>query len=63
MQIVIAAIFRRYDSYDGTESAGNSSSKLTLELVDKGREVVDMDAEFAVAFAKEGTKGVRLIVR
>jgi hypothetical protein len=63
MHIIIAGIFRKYDSYNESEREGKTNSLMSFELVEKSRDVVDMAADFAVPFTKAGTKGVRVIVR
>jgi hypothetical protein len=59
LYIILSAIFRKYDRYDGT----GKQKVPTLELYESTREDVDMVADFAVPFPKEGSKGVRVLVR
>ncbi|KAF2135991.1 uncharacterized protein K452DRAFT_354132 [Aplosporella prunicola CBS 121167] len=59
LYLVIAAIFRKYDLYDGTGKKGP-----TLELYETERKRdVDMVADMIVTAPAQGSKGVRLLVR
>ena len=60
LYLVTAAVFRKYDLYDGT----GMQQGPTLALYDTIRERdVDMTSEFIVTFPARGSKGVRLLVR
>jgi len=59
MYIILAGIFRKYGAYDGT----GKQTGPTLELFETTREDVDLVSDFAIPFAKEGSSGVRVIVR
>ena len=59
LQMITAAIFRRYDLYDGS----GKQTTPTLELYHTTREDVDLAHDFINSAAKVGTKGVRLMVR
>lgn len=60
LRLVIAAIFRKYDLYDGT----GIQQGPTLALYDTTRERdVDMSADFGIAYPAVGSKGVRLLIR
>lgn len=56
---MLAGIFRKYDLFDGT----GTQTGPTLELYETTRQDVDMVADFATPYVKEGSLGVRLIVR
>ena len=57
--MILAGIFRRYDLYDGT----GKQTTPTLELYKTKREDVDMFADFVTPYVKEGSLGVRVMVR
>jgi len=57
--MLLAGIFRKYDLYDGTGKQAGS----TLELYNTTREDVDMAADSLTPVLKEGSLGVRVIVR
>jgi hypothetical protein len=58
---VLAAIFRKYDLYDGT---GKPQKGPTLELFETTREHdVDMVADFVTVGTNPESVGVRVIVR
>ena len=59
MYTIIAGIFRKYDVYDGT----GKQIGPTLELYETGRVDVDIAADFTASFPKDGSLGVRFIVR
>ncbi|MCJ1268629.1 hypothetical protein MMC22_008517 [Lobaria immixta] len=60
LYLVTAAVFRKYDLYDGT----GMQQGPTLALYDTIRERdVDMSSELIVTFPARGSKGVRLLVR
>jgi len=59
LYIMAAAIFRKYDAYDGTGLQKGPA----LELYESTREDVDIATDFAVPFIKPGRKGVRVTVR
>lgn len=56
---IVGGIFRKYDRFDGT----GKQSGPTLELYETNRGDVDMAADFVTAFVRDGSKGVRVIVR
>jgi len=57
--MLLARIFRKYDLYDGTGKHAGP----TLELYKTMREDVDMAADSLTPVLKEGSLGVRVIVR
>lgn len=57
--LTMAAIFRKYDVYDGT----GTQLGPTLELFETDRRDIDVVADFGVPFVMEGRKGVRVVVR
>jgi hypothetical protein len=59
LYMLLAGIFRKYDLYDGTGKQAGS----TLELYNTTREDVDMAADSLTPVLKEGSLGVRVIVR
>lgn len=59
MYLVLAGIFRKYDLYDGT---GNQKCP-TLELFETSRVDVDMASDLVASALKEGSQGVRVMVR
>ena len=60
LYLVIAAIFRKYDRYNGTRMQQGP----TLALYETTRERdVDMKSDFNIPFPVRGSKGVRLLVR
>ncbi len=64
--IFIAAIFRRYNIYDpaASDSIRQQISPFpSLELFETTRADVDIDSDFAIPLPKEGSRGVRVIVR
>jgi hypothetical protein len=60
LYIILAGIFRRYDLYDGT----GKQTTPTLELYKTKREDdVDMAADITTPYLKDGSFGVRVMVR
>jgi hypothetical protein len=59
LYMLLAGIFRKYDLYDGTGKQAGP----TLELYQTTREDVDMGADSLTLILKEGSVGVRVIVR
>jgi hypothetical protein len=59
LYMLLAGIFRKYDLYDGTGKQAGP----TLELYQTTREDVDMGADSLTLVLKEGSVGVRVIVR
>lgn len=59
LYLVTAAMFRKYDLYDGT---GRQRGP-TLELFETTREDVDTDFDIVTPGIKKGRVGPRLIVR
>lgn len=60
LYLVTAAVFRKYDLYDGTGTQHGP----TLALYETTRERdVDMAHDFVVPFPTRGSKGVRVLIR
>ena len=60
LYLVTAAVFRKYDLYDGT----GMQQGPTLALYETSRERdVDMTSDLAIAYPARGSKGVRVLVR
>ncbi|MCJ1268562.1 hypothetical protein MMC22_008450 [Lobaria immixta] len=60
LYLITAAVFRKYDLYDGT----GMQQGPTLALYDTTRERdVDMMSDLAIAYPARGSKGVRVLVR
>jgi hypothetical protein len=59
LHLITAGIFRKYDLYDGS----GMQKGPTLELYETTREDVDMAHDWATPGLKEGSKGVRLMIR
>lgn len=60
LYLMTAAVFRKYDLYDGTGTQHGP----TLALYETTRERdVDMVHDFVVPFPARGSKGVRLLIR
>jgi hypothetical protein len=59
LYMLLVGIFRKYDLYDGTGKQAGP----TLELYKTTREDVDMAADSLTPVLKEGSLGVRVIVR
>ncbi|RDW56497.1 hypothetical protein BP5796_13138 [Coleophoma crateriformis] len=59
LYVFIAGIFRRYDLYDGT----GKQTVPTLELYETKWEDICMVAEHATAYTRDGSYGVRVMVR
>lgn len=60
LYLVTAAVFRKYDLYDGTGL--QQSPTLALHETTRERDV-DMRAELGLAVPALGSKGVRVLVR
>jgi cytochrome P450 len=60
LQCIIAGIFRRYDVYDNSREHQIGP---TLELFETSREDVDFANDYVTVAVKEGSNGVRLVIR
>ena len=59
LRLYLAAIFRKYDRYDGTGKQDGP----TLELFETSREDIEIAADFNDAMPRAGSHGVRVVVR
>lgn len=59
LHLIIAALFREYDVWDGTDKQESP----TLQLYQTERADVDMASALILPFIEQGRHGVRVIVR